>query len=340
MLTKTTYSSHSKAETALIDMTTSKNILSDFPRELRDQIFSYLLVSPSGVVSSYGPGPYPIKLRPWSIRTYSIDHDLERLEYMPLFLTCRQFFYECRKILCSKNALLINVAEIDRYIKVIQARESIWSHIEKVMLQAAHSGGSLMPGISSSGKCLGGAEPKLVRWARVGSLKQITLLFNDLSMLGFNFLDLLYLSHSLHDQGTELLPGPWYPGVITRKNFYHSVYKSMLAELKNSASILSSFKLKIYIHTKGIADKLCPKTHKFRDFDPNAVIRGLHNHFGSELWVDDWLCYKDGVELVKAFQEVPEQNPNHITMMTADGVREWQTISINNDTDSSDESYT
>jgi len=239
---------------------------------------------------------------------------------MPLFLTCRQFFDECRKILCSKNSLLINVAEIDRYIEVIQARESIWSHIEQVMLRAAHPGGNLMPGISISKKCFGGAESKFVQWSRLGSLKQITLLFNDLSMLGFNFLDVLYMSQNLHDQGTETLPGPWYHGVLTRKSFNDGIYSSLLAELGSAASLLSFLKLKVHIHTKGIADQPCPKPHKFRDFDPNAVISGLHSHFGSELWVDDWLCYKDGVELVKAFKEVPDENPTYHYDSRWDGV--------------------
>jgi hypothetical protein len=230
---------------------------------------------------------------------------------MPLFLTCRQFFDECRKILCSKNALLINVAEIDRYVEVIQARESIWSHIEQVMLQAPASGGNLLPGISSSKKCFGGAESKFVLWSRLGSLKQITLLFNDLSLLGFSFLDVLCMCKNLHDQGTTTLPGPWYHGVLTQKGFNNGIYSSTLAELGNVANLLSFLKLKVHIYTKSRADQPCPKPHKFRDIDPNAVISGLHSHFGSELWVDEWLCYKDGVELVKAFKEVPEENPTY-----------------------------
>lgn len=39
------------------------------------------------------------------------------------------------------------------------------------------------------------------------------------------------------------------------------------------------------------------------EYDPNAVLAALHNSFG-EVWVNERLCYKDGKEVLRAFELV------------------------------------
>jgi hypothetical protein len=43
------------------------------------------------------------------------------------------------------------------------------------------------------------------------------------------------------------------------------------------------------------------------EHDPNAILAAFHDSFGGDLWVDERLCYRDGKEILRAFEFVQER---------------------------------
>jgi len=119
-----------------------------FPREIRDQIYTYVLASPSGAVS----------LSPWTV---------EVARSLSLLRTCKQIQRECKAIIWGHNALnlhfptklsqkLTRLALRNKRIQHIKVYLEILDHDELEWVTAS------LQGLSS--------------WTRTGSLASITII--------------------------------------------------------------------------------------------------------------------------------------------------------------------
>lgn len=230
--------------------TMPRGFLDVFPREIRDQIYTYVLASSSSAVT----------LSPWTI---------EVTRSMTILRTCKQIQRECKEIIWSHNGLSLRsptqisarfseLMEVDD-LRRIQHIEICLELLDKDDLEWIASG-----------------LKALARLPRIGALRSISLIaINDRPrsikeyeeeldlMCSGEYVDGRLFGGGSDDNGNNLIFKTSWP------HFSHWGKQKWLREMLMDRS------------------------------DTTTVLKELHETFGGHLFVDGFLCFRNGKQLAK-----------------------------------------
>ena len=270
------------------------------PLEIRCQIFSYLLVSPSKHVITLPPGPWVFSILPWDMRQEITleSHTGARILELSLFRVSKQLNAECKELLWGRNTVVCNPFEVQRHTDglsgkvlgpLVSARH-VAMHVDMTI------GGLHMEGIARALKVLG-------KWSKSGSLKEITLIVVNERRKPFRERDdkeekFLGYRASLermirYRTGTD--------DIIQAQQCFQG-YLSLFRDARDGC--LADLRRKTVVNTN--FDRLSSQDQRkyLREacMDPNCLMLELNEAFRGELWVDGTLSFKEGEQIRDAFQ--------------------------------------
>ncbi|KAI9641196.1 hypothetical protein NHQ30_009996 [Ciborinia camelliae] len=311
-------------------MSSNQNILMGVPREIRDHIFSYMLISNTGMITytctrlgrtasgdlillrditTVNP---PSHLGSNREELLGLKPAKEPLEYLSLLLTCKQISQECREMLCSRNAFFGWPS-----LNWIRRETSALRDIRHIIFDCEFAFGKFDTNYSK--KLLQSQDLKTAlspckAWSRVNTLQRITLFFSMSAEIDTR-------SHKQHILSAESFQ-------LSRSIPIHYLYMGIdyrLESIDYCKSLLKHMEsLKTFFSQSQSHVKLDLRVVRFDDPSRNldlshikrnnaiGLMRELHEHIGADLWINERLCYKDGVEMIKPFQNEGVEENNSI----------------------------
>jgi hypothetical protein len=269
--------------------------LEDFPREIRDQIYHYVLVSPTGWAILF-PGQHGKHFR---IRSY--DNSDTKPQYgglitLSLLSTCRQIHEETRDILLAENGvafaspshLLYGFRELPAALA-----KSIKRVEMRVCLTERH-------GLEATAKALG----ILGRWNAEGSLKAVTLNIapEDVYDQSPGLREALI---KLREDGEPVYLIKRGKGRRLNARRGDPLFQEYLSLLLGAGrGCCSSLERKLVLNTgwaclsySGPGSRSGSSVESFCE-----LVRELHDAWGGILSLDGVLCFKDHVEVGHLFE--------------------------------------
>jgi hypothetical protein len=276
--------------------------LAKLPREIRDQIYIYVLAPTGSVVL---PDATNIEERGWrstGARLEILPFVMERsgdlresVIKLSLLRVCKQIHGESKDLLWRHNALYLQRPS-DLTIFIFWDRLAYQlSHflctidMDFVMFDQRH--------IRSTKKAL----ETFVAWSRTGSLRKINLIFVKRIRIrhGYdtNFEELLAIRTKAHI-GSRL-PMTWPTAEDCMK------YWDLLWEVGSVKDGFAPHVQKRMIINSGLRNRNAHEKQQWLNrmlhSDPSGFATKLHEAFDGELWIDGVLCYKDGLQLYETF---------------------------------------
>jgi hypothetical protein len=259
--------------------------LENFPREIRDKIYTEVLAYPSGSVSLF-PWIYDPPILRYKTLPYDPYQNLitgeEGLIDLSLLRTCKQIHRECKDIIWEHNGLRVReqsklFSKFQRYstFKKIRCIRHVRIYLEILDWDE-------LEWMSKSLKAL-------VILTQEGSLESIQLIATrDKRRCPTEFEDL----SNLRKHG-ENMDGRWYRAASI--SGYRSLPRGTFA-----------------INTGWPRFSHWGKQNWLREMlldpvQPNRLLKEMHDTFGGELYVDGLLCYKDHTEVVETFKLDPRE---------------------------------
>ncbi|KAJ8068263.1 hypothetical protein OCU04_003830 [Sclerotinia nivalis] len=294
-------------------MSSNSNTLLGLPREIRDQIFSYFLISPTGMITygvdriakddntyAFSREMIPINLSSEILRPeFRITmpggariKEKDNLQHLPLLLTCRKFGQECREMLCEKNAFFgwpslscmrnseISVLRDIRHI-IFECKIDCNKYDAEFKL---HQPNSLKAALSIC-----------EAWSSIETLQRITLFFPFF----YHSESKSYKQYIMEKEADLKLPHR--STEYRLKNADIDYCKSVLQQMESLKDVLSSSHVKLdirMIYNYGEYPGREPKAV----FHETGLMRELHEGIGADLWANGRLCYKDGFEIGPPFK--------------------------------------
>ena len=293
------------------------HLLRDIPREIRDQIYSCVLASPSGCVSLQSAQPTfaqpyfndtpRVNIVPVDPESYE-NLDSEPVIRLTLLRICSQIHLEARHALWRHNSLAFPL------------RQSLYSHSRLLDPRFSYRIESVHLGVSFFQDGASLQHPNALRWAAPSSaVEGVLKIFGQWAREGsLRSLTLVILPEHDADRGMALLNkllesrGPvGHPGIMQRNPLEVSSYKAYLAELEKAGSYLPKhLKRKMVLNTSWDALDTIEKSAWFKEraaFQPQGMIREIHDKFGGEFWMDGKLCFRNYEQAEHVFDTLLEE---------------------------------
>jgi hypothetical protein len=253
------------------------------PREIRDRIYYFVLLSPTGcIIATREDHRYSSQTLLSKSPTYSFvvcdppRYFRDDIIRFSLLQTNRQIYSEAKNVLYERNTV---VFMIDDFVTSYRPQYPFLSHrIQHIYL----SGGfTHKEEIQQTAKALN----ILQNWAKeVGCLRSMTLNFVD----GIHDMEELQSNRALGSESSN----SWLGGMPNHSLSLLEAYLEMLRRSREGGQ-WTNVQRKI---------DFCRVEHlKQSNRDPVDVVRAIHDAFGGELWFGDYLCYKDGKEMLRPF---------------------------------------
>lgn len=283
-----------------------KTFLQILPPEIRDQIFRYVLVSPTGAITLTRASYRQLPLR---YKIFAADSDNPELLTLSLLRTCKQIYVESKHTFWRWNTLDIEE------LKHQHSREGnsirglpvlLTSQVQNIRMDAdficrreAQPNQELHAGLEVTRNLR-----ELSKWR---SLKELTVVLRD----KFDVQDPVNFSHEklkrlmdMRQQGEKLGVDP-----LTEATEFQLLYKLCLlsfvrafrspSENRVPSQSLAHVKRNLVINTglstwrKGMPTRsMNPEKG-----DPNEMLQELHAAFGGSLWFDGRLIFERGFKM-------------------------------------------
>jgi hypothetical protein len=197
---------------------------------------------------------------------------------MTILRLSKQVFQECKGIFCARN--VVGFEEARDVLSLKRIHQGLSKNIQHLMLPFEIVGTS-SPGLEYL---------KFLRdWSRTGNLKSLTLISSYSSSR--TAIDILLLNQNpLGPDGRFSYNHPWYLDVLQ-----HAFREGYFSHLERNIAVYSGHRKATRV--LGQHDKASPLE---RDF-----LKDLGDVFGANVWRDDMLCFKNGVEVKGAFAADP-----------------------------------
>lgn len=248
--------------------------LFDLPLEIRDQIYSYSLTSPTGYVIPKAVLCGDRSCRIMGTKLNAVERHFEPFQWwscldsaFPMLRASKQIYLEANEHIYKRNTFII-FNFMDQ--KVVHQRlcvhvRYIWIYTEMFLVDQC------LQSVKDTAQALRTIYEWVVHHQR---LQTLTLNITS-SPLGFS-------------------------GMVETFEMDRERFDEQLGVLRNSWG--DSFP-----QWKGVQRKLELCTGRWaredrEECNPYPVVRALHAAFGGELWINDRLCYKDGDEIVRNFE--------------------------------------
>lgn len=256
------------------------NFLESIPREIRDEIYTYVLACPSGSVRLF-----PWIYSPPNLRSNELQFDPSQNVItgnegpidLSLLRTCKQIRRECKDIIWEHNGLRLREPpnlfnKFKRYTTFRKIR-----YIKHIKIQLELLDWDELEWISKSLKAF-------VILAQEGSLESIRLIATKdrrRRLVEFEHLA------NLKKQG-ENMDGRWYRAASI--SGFQSLSQKTFA-INTGWPRFSHWGKQNWLRVM----LLDPA-------QPNSLLKGIHDTFGGELYANGLLCYKDHTRVVEEFK--------------------------------------
>ena len=284
--------------------------LLSLPLEIRCQIFSYLLVSPSRFVTTLPPGPWKFSILPWDMRqeiTLESQTGLRNLD-MSLLRVSKQLNSECRDILWGRNTVVYTPFEVYRHTEHVLQGLGPLVAARRVAMNIDMTIGR------SDVKTVAGALKALGKWSKSGSLEEVTIIVVNERRKPFEERDpqieqrMVYktsLERIIRFKTGNLMEN--LPGVPASEapSQAKRCFEGQLSALRDARNdCLAHLKRKMIVNTNfgRLSAQGQQKYLREAFMDPNKLMKELNEALGGELWIDGKLCFRNGEQVMNAFQ--------------------------------------
>ena len=247
----------------------------DLPRELRNRIYIYALSSPAGYLFPEIHSPEnSLKKSRVTFNSTHQEHGPPFNQWyrdpsiaLPLLQVCKQIHSEAKDYVYLRNTFVIpdfkDYHEIHAWLG--QRVQHIWIDRHWLSVQRGEM-------------ChTAGALSTIHSWvAQGGPLRTLTLSLCGSQSELWELVDDFYSNRLQFDEFISMLYSSWHG-----KQQDWGVVRRRMELWVDSWSVLQDT----------VVD------------DPNAMLAALHDSFGGEVWVNEHLCYRNGKELLRAFEK-------------------------------------
>lgn len=275
-------------------------LINALPREIRDEIFQYVLASPTGYISlveAANDDNWPWRHLKEPLKIVPTLSDGTMLEDVTISLSilrvCKQIYHESKDILWKYNALRIQrPADLKSFMVWDSLSYQLGRHLQSVELRFD----LFVPRkFADTEKAL----HTFTEWSRTGTLKKFCLVFTK-----------RVNRRTGHDESFQEVLGRWRglpvwgatpPPSISDCEKYMALLRSLNSPEKGFArGVEKKMVLDTGLWTRSPLEKLM-WLRRWLPFHPQWFAEELNHAVGGELWMDGILCYKDGVKIEDVF---------------------------------------
>jgi hypothetical protein len=243
-----------------------RNLLLDLPREIREQIYIYTLFSPTGILCPDRP-PNTANLFAFQIFESPYYDSYNLTLSLSLLQTCKQINAEAKDVIYKHNAFAVQ--NFDELPQLSRHVEHIFLSIELEYREDLENTAEALDVLSRRENLTTLTLFTCKGFCEMNSLMELRL-FGERPIFRWGEVN-PHAGEKLFDEYLTVLRNSW------------GKYDGQWA---------------------GVARKLFLQVESVNPGpgDAKKVVEDMHDAFKGELWIDDRLCYKDGQEVLQAFE--------------------------------------
>jgi hypothetical protein len=297
-----------------LEITHNVGHLLHLPYEIRDQIYTYALSSPTGYVGLEEPTwseslraanlslPRRFEIFPWNPRYNKREETEDGKGYprivLSLLRVCKQVSAECKDIFWQQNICYLDADRWTYPESISGWPEATRSRIQHIVMKFDVGHNYLGQRECPSVETLKG----LGDWSSPGSLKSVTLVILNNTLPAI----MNHISEKRKYYGHKEESGIY--GIY----YGNEVYPEYLSMLREGRKALSHLERNLVVYDDGV--NLFPNREVLREIlrtfelHPVEMFLQINAAFGGKMWLNGEFCYKDG-KMVKMPFELDRVDP-------------------------------